>query len=447
MKALWRLALLLLLPRGAAADSEAALAREGDGADGPFVLAFASCMHQDKESDIVGAMERSGADGAWPDVVAFLGDNFYNDVDVCSKGAADGCRFGQRLRFLVRALRRRVMPMVRRVDPELWNLELNYRRLGRKLEAFFSRGRAAEARVIATWDDHDFLSNDSGGDAPLAVKRGSQRLFTAFWRGNTAVPGARAEARGAGAGRDGIFEAHTFGRGDRVVQVLVLDTRFHRSPLVKAAADGAAKYAPHAPGAPASMLGDAQWEWLRERLREPAALRIVCSSVQVLSGYSGAEAFANFPDDQRAILRLIAEERASGVVFVSGDVHYGELSAWRRAEPWYAPAAEGEGADLVAEGMRWTAQAAAPYTLYDLTSSGITEVWPHTHPNVHRVGPTVIAQNYGRVEVSWAADVLDSQVRLQLRTANETVKDVAFALRDLQFEEEEGGDAPREVSS
>ena len=50
------------------------------------------------------------------------------------------------------------------------------------------------------------------------------------------------------------------------LQVIVLDTRYHRDPL---RSDG-------------SILGDTQWGWLEEELRGPhSEITIIASSVQV----------------------------------------------------------------------------------------------------------------------------------------------------------------------
>ena len=45
----------------------------------------------------------------------------------------------------------------------------------------------------------------------------------------------------------------------------------------------------------------------------------------------------------------------------------------------------------------------APYPLWDLTSSGLTEVWPVTPPNSRRVGEILREQNFGLIEIDWAA--------------------------------------------
>jgi len=55
---------------------------------------------------------------------------------------------------------------------------------------------------------------------------------------------------------------------DMILQVILLDTRYHRDPLFS---DG-------------NILGETQWEWLRQELNGPASeITIVASSVQVNS--------------------------------------------------------------------------------------------------------------------------------------------------------------------
>lgn len=44
-----------------------------------------------------------------------------------------------------------------------------------------------------------------------------------------------------------------------------------------------------------------------------------------------------------------------------------------------------------------------PYPMWDFTSSGLTEVWPVEPPNSNRVGDIVREQNFGLIEIDWAA--------------------------------------------
>jgi alkaline phosphatase D len=74
-------------------------------------------------------------------------------------------------------------------------------------------------------------------------------------------------------------------------------------------------------------------------------------------------------------------------VFISGDTHYAELSKL---------------------------DVNVPYTLWDLTSSGLTEVWPVDVPNANRVGTHVREPNFGFIEIDWARR--SPAVSLQART-------------------------------
>jgi alkaline phosphatase D len=119
------------------------------------------------------------------------------------------------------------------------------------------------------------------------------------------------------------------------VQVILLDTRFFRSPLQVGAEEGEAgegrrgRYAPNEDPT-ATMLGDAQWEWLAVQLRQPAELRLIGSSVQAIAKDHGFEKWGNFPAERRRLWRLIRETRANGVVLLSGDRTWRKSLAWRR---------------------------------------------------------------------------------------------------------------------
>ena len=73
---------------------------------------------------------------------------------------------------------------------------------------------------LATWDDHDYGKNDAGAD--FTGRHDAQRLFLQFWK----VPLSDERHR-----REGVYHAQTFGPEEQRVQVILLDTRFFRSPL------------------------------------------------------------------------------------------------------------------------------------------------------------------------------------------------------------------------
>jgi alkaline phosphatase D len=76
-------------------------------------------------------------------------------------------------------------------------------------------------------------------------------------------------------------------------------------------------------------------------------------------------------------------------MFLSGDVHYAELSKL---------------------------DVNVPYTLWDLTSSGLTEEWKVPTPNANRASAVVTDANFGFIEIAWQ----ERQTRLTLGIADAT---------------------------
>ena len=76
------------------------------------------------------------------------------------------------------------------------------------------------------------------------------------------------------------------------------------------------------------ILGAVQWTWLEQQLRaSDAQLHVIVSGIQVLP-YDKIliEKWAQYPAARQRLLRLLRDTCASGVVLLSGDVHYAELS-------------------------------------------------------------------------------------------------------------------------
>ena len=244
----------------------------------------------------------------------------------------------------------------------------------------FERLRSAVPH-LAVWDDHDYGLNDGG--AEFAHKQASKDEFLRFWRVDANDPRRT---------REGLYHAQTVAAGARRVQIIGLDTRWFRSPLRPTDHRGAAgreRYMPD-PDAGKTMLGEAQWRWLEARLREPADLRLLVSSVQCVVEGHGWERWGNLPAERERLYRLIRDTGASGVVVLSGDRHIG--------------------------GIYREANATLPYPLYELTSSGVTHPWTTAReagPN--RMDPLVTVVHYGLVEADFAA----RQLTLGLRDVND----------------------------
>lgn len=243
--------------------------------------------------------------------------------------------------------------------------------------------------VLATWDDHDYGVNDGGADYPM--KEGAEAVFHEFFNTPADSPSRT---------RPGIYSAHFFpGEDGKRLQVIVLDTRYFRSeptPLPMRSPDG--PYGENNdPGA--TILGAEQWAWLEARLGEPADLRIICSSIQVLPQDHRWERWENFPLERRRLLRMLAEKESGPVLFVSGDRHMGEIMRLDRDDP------DSPG-----------------FPVYELTSSGLTNAGGGRRGEVnrHRIGLTNFqSRNFGTVEIDWGT----LSVKMELRDIDGKVVD------------------------
>jgi alkaline phosphatase D len=310
-------------PAAVAVATQAATAQDAEAPTIVSRIAFGSCAEQDKPQPILEAAIRDS-----PDLFIYLGDNIYGDTDDMSKLRREYAELGKR--------------------PEFQHL-------------------IKATHVIATWDDHDFGVNDGGRHYPK--KEESKEIFLDFWREPADAP-RRMHA--------GIYDSRYYGDAAHRVQVILLDTRTFRDDLLENNDEKRWKndYRPNE-NPDSTFLGVAQWAWLAEELRKPAVFRFIASSNQFAHDYNGYESWTNVPMEQKRMVDLIAQTQAEGVIFMSGDVHWGELSLM---------------------------QTPNTYPIYDMTSSGITETWHKVEPNKFRVGNAEPANNYGLFTIAWLPD-------------------------------------------
>lgn len=179
-------------------------------------------------------------------------------------------------------------------------LKNKYQRLGAK-PGF--KALRAKTPIIAMWDDHDYGQNDAGKEYPH--KEASRQIMLDFWQ-EPANSKRRTRA-------DGIYTSYMYGEGEQTVQVIMPDLRFNRDTLnsvseleyyTKRKLNNQGPYSPtEVKGA--SMLGEAQWQWLEQELKKPAAIKLIASSLQLLPDFTGWESWANFPEDRNRLFALI----------------------------------------------------------------------------------------------------------------------------------------------
>ena len=231
--------------------------------------------------------------------------------------------------------------------------------------------------IVATWDDHDFGENDGGVN--YQHKKEAQVEFW-NWLNEPADSPRRKQ--------EGVYHSQTFGPAGRRVQVILLDTRYFRSPLKKVAKEKAMIGGTSVPTDDESttILGAAQWAWLEKVVQEPAELRLLVSSVQFAPEAHGGECWANFPHEQRRLFDILKRTKAAGVVILSGDRHWCEFSK---------------------------VDGPTGYPLYDFTSSSMTQKHPRgtPTPNKNRCTPkTYHLPNVGHLHIDWAGSRITVKV-------------------------------------
>ena len=185
-----------------------------------------------------------------------------------------------------------------------------------------------------------------------------------------------------------------YGVDGKKIQIIMLDCRTFRDKLMRVRSDLKCK-GPYfkMPSKKKTFLGNEQWEWLEEEFKKPADLRLIGSSTQFLVDYNGWEAWANMPHERERMTQLIEKTKANGVFFISGDLHYSELSKVKRD---------------------------SCYALYDLTSSGMTHGHSCDGGNKNRVGNPFMKANFGVISIDWQAkkyvlEIKDEQGATQIK--------------------------------
>lgn len=241
--------------------------------------------------------------------------------------------------------------------------------------------------ILATWDDHDFGENDGGGSYPH--KKEAQVEFW-NWLDEPATSPRRQQ--------EGVYQAQAFGPSGKRVQVVLLDTRYFRSPLKKVPKDKAMLGGSYVPADDTSttMLGAAQWAWLAQVLQQPADLRFIVSSIQFAPEAHGGECWANMPHEQQRLLKLLQGQTA---VILSGDRHWCEFSH---------------------------------YGVYDFTSSSMTQKHPRGSPTKNKfrcIPKTYHLPNVGQLHIDWAASTLTAKI---FGTDSDAKIEQTLAFKDLK---------------
>lgn len=306
-------------------------------------LAFGSCNHQLRPQNFWSQIA-----GTNPDLFLFIGDNNYGD----QMWGGDAALTTLRDAYTVQAN-----------TPELADFR-------------------SQVPMMITWDDHDYGFNDGG--ASFAYRQWAETIFETFWGSSDEVKS-----------RPGVYESRMFGEEGKVTQVIVLDTRYFRSDLAtipyQLERPPLGSYAPSA-DPDKTMLGAEQWQWLEQELAKPADLRIIASSIQVLTDAHNYESWENLPLERDRLFEMLAAREDSGLVLLSGDRHAGGIYSD------IPPMGGGE-------------------QFWELTSSSLNYSFSSTErntarePDPRRLTDFISEENFGLVEIDWDAKAFTLSMR------------------------------------
>ena len=293
-----------------------------------FIIAFGSCNREDEPQPLWKEILKND-----PDVFLWGGDNIYSDTD---------------------------NKMVMQAEYKAQKNNPEYQKLLQSVP------------VYGTWDDHDFGLNNGGKE--WSFKDTSQQLFLDFMD----VP-ADSERRD----REGVYSSEVFKTEKGSIKVILLDTRYFRDNLILSK-NRNQRYEPST----GTILGETQWNWLENELRESEAdFNVILSSIQILSAEHGFETWGNFPSEVKKLEDLIVSSEAKNVFLLSGDRHISEFSG--------------------------TNVAGLGYKLIDFTSSGLTHSYDEYRgePNKYRIGDVVKYKSFGILRFDFEEEKVIMEMR------------------------------------
>lgn len=155
----------------------------------------------------------------------------------------------------------------------------------------------------AIWDDHEYGPNDANGS--WIKKETALDVFKLFWTNHTYgyedLPGIMTG----------------FQQND--ISVIMLDNRYNRSEQMNVGEE--------------QILGRAQIDHLINLLKfTTSPFKLVAVGGQVLNSAKVYENHANYEAEREYLLRRIAEEKITGVIFLTGDRHHSEVMKYQDSD-------------------------------------------------------------------------------------------------------------------
>ena len=242
-------------------------------------LGFGSCLHQDRSMAILNTIEKKELD-----LFMFIGDNVYGDQE----------------------------------DGELDKLIRTYKQQYNNLEDFLKN-----VSTEFIWDDHDFGLNDGGSN--YRYKDTAKELFLETWQ----IPANDPRRQ-----RDGLYFDKMLKKNGMKIHLIFLDNRTFKSEWKltdEFNKEGKERYVEDF-NPEKTLLGKKQWSWLKDKLKVDSNIKIILSSLQILSLGHGWESWDKFPLERSRFFNLIDESNVSNFFILSGDRHRGGFYQFKTAD-------------------------------------------------------------------------------------------------------------------
>ena len=235
------------------------------------------------------------------------------------------------------------------------------------------QGAVQQFPILATLDDHDYGHGDCHANNPY--KEHAKQLFASFFQISD-LP------------RDGVYRSFVFGPLSQRVQIILLDTRYNRSPFLETGIHDAPYRPPleNETVAIQNMLGEQQWTWLEEQFQLPDIdLRLVISSIQVISDGVVFEGWRHLPRERQRLYQLFQKySKTNNTLLLSGDRHVGGFY-------------ETETGDL----SEVTASSFTHTIPYGSFGSNCTNAMECDEVDPRRIGDWVRVNHFGTIDINW----------------------------------------------
>lgn len=238
--------------------------------------------------------------------------------------------------------------------------------------------------IIGIWDDHDYGYNNAKSD--LSYKEIIKQIFLSFLD-------EPSDSKRRISGRP-IYTSYSFksGGGDeefKSFKVILLDLRYDKTNTY--------------------LMNEEQWKWLEEELKSNETFTFIVTGIEFLPinrffGFMIQEMW--YKADRQRLISLIGKLKKSGVVILSGDVHYAQI-------------------------LRTTCiHEEIGYHIYEFTSSGLSHysfgiadiLIEYLLFNDYRYTKAVDDMNFGYVKFKWGNTKEESSLELLVYDIKKTVR-------------------------